>query len=273
MHSSTALGRSPALVAVAGLAAFACLTGCAAAPEGLDVRARSKSAAAYSAFGKPIVVEGSRWVVIPFVVEPAPGSAGFSPSSGFSVSGVSGPPRYGWSGSASGSGFVSTSNAHWNNLVFHDPETGTNRLVLDHRAVIMEAFFPTAGAETPGAAPGRLAPDVAGVFLVVADADTNGDGYLNSGDASVLYRCDLSAANLTALTPAGTQFQDFTVDARTRSLYARFLRDGDGSHKFDYRDKTSVVRVDLTRPGMGVSVLDPDVAARAAAIVAPRAAD
>jgi hypothetical protein len=253
-----AFARTAVLSMITGL-----VVGCATPQEGLDVRRRDKAVAKYPTFGKPIVLEGSHSVVVPFVIQTPVAGSSFNPSSGSSSGGLSAGASYSWSGMGSGSGFVSASNTHWNNLVFHDAEAGTSRLLLDRPAIIVESFFPDAAA-------GKLDPKVAGIFVVVADADTNRDGFINSADASVLYRCDLSGQQLTRLTPAGTQFQDFVVDVPSQRLYVRVLRDSDANHAFDYKDEMAVLRVDLRHPAEGTPVPLHDVAAQALSIVSPR---
>src|SRR2546428_5841362 len=98
------------------------VTGCTMTPEGLDVRRRDQSAAVYPTFGKPIVLDGSRYVVVPFSVQRPQDGTRFDPSSGFSFASFSSPVSASWSGS--GSGFFSAGNTHWNNLVFYDSDGG-----------------------------------------------------------------------------------------------------------------------------------------------------
>jgi hypothetical protein len=242
-------------------------------PEGLQLRDSGARRALYPTFGEAIVLRDSPWVLIPFGVQSPEGEGkwALSASSGMSFSGSGSPVAF--SASWSAPGFWTTGNTHWNNVVFYNAGSGKAHLLFDRRAVIVSAFLPGERGRGNPVAPAQ-APDATPrqhLLFAVAEADTNGDGYINGGDAVTPYTCDRGGGQLVPLTPTGTQFLDFAAGEGTDSLYVRVLRDSNRDRHFDAKDETVVLRVDLRRPAEGVAVLDDEIRSRAMSVIAPSA--
>src|SRR5579859_624683 len=168
---------------------------CSFEPEGLRVANGGKPPVLRPNYAVPIAVPHSDFLAIPFsMYVPASQKAQqFELSSGFgSYSGSFGSVSFG----KSFGGFISSQSVHWNNVIFLDKKTGTSHLLLDHKAVITAAHFPDPDKPATGSHNCLL--------FAIAEADTNGDGYINSEDAVLLYSADLDGTHLTRLTPPNT---------------------------------------------------------------------
>jgi hypothetical protein len=235
---------------------------CASQPDGLRVDAKGKRPMTHRVVGDPILPASSVFVLIPFWTETTdtqgkldllPSSSGFG---SFSYSGN-------WSTEAAFNrsfGDYTTCAAHWNNIVFYDKRNGSTRLLLDRKAVICSAYFPP--DETGRPANGERKP----MYFGIAEKDTNGDGYINSSDAVVLYGADASGTTLTRLTPEGTQLSHIVADG-DHTLYVRVLQDSNGDHNFTGEDQALILRVDLAHMGEGKPVLNEEIQKRAESIL------
>ena len=249
---------------------FVCLIpGCSMTPEGLPAASPSQQRATAvggndsaetarlaktvgsGVFGEPFVLHGTELVLVPYsVVRPEEKSKFFvNLSDALSFSSGS------WSGgsfsfSAGGGGFYrQTSGTHWNNLLAYDKRTGDTRLLLDRRAVIVQALFSNAAEEGRRDASKAPPPPPQHALLAIAETDTNGDRYINGEDATVLFHVSLPELSLTPISPAGGQFDDITPDFGGRVLYVRSRTDTNGDRKFTSTDDAVIARVDLASPG------------------------
>lgn len=251
------------------------LAGCATTPEGLPAPsaagraggstdpARIAKEIGSGVFGAPLVLDGTHLVLVPFsVVRPESKSKGYADFlSGLSLSSSSSSgASYSVSGSKSGF-YRQTSGAHWNNVLLYDKRTGDARLLLDRRAVVVQAFFPKPTAPgVPQASPHPVPPHL---LLAVAEADTSGDRYINGDDVTVLHHVNLADLSLTPLTPADARFSDFTPDEGARVLYVRSVTDGNADRQFTADDDAVIARVDLTSPAPGTPVVPDELRRRA----------
>lgn len=237
-------------------------------PEGLRVGEKNTDKLS-AAFGDPILLEQSKFVLIPFgVLAPdGGGSKGmFSDSGSFfgsaSYAGGFG-SSLGGSVSAFGDDYLRADAGNWNNVVFYDTAGGGTHLLLDRRAVITEAFLPRA----PKKGDRPDAPGPRPMLFALAEADTNGDKFINREDAVVLFLSTPDGRSLTPLTPAGMRYAEHTLDPARAALYARVVRDTNGDRRFGSGDETIFLRVDLNNPGQGQPILPTDLAGRASALV------
>lgn len=240
----------------------ACVAGCMP-QEGLQVNAHDAPSEQNlrPVWGKPIVLPQSPWIVIPFAVESPTQKLGFSPgiSSGGFVSGVS---SVGYSMSSASGTYWETGWTHWNNAAFYNSATGHSHLLLDHRAVICRAYFPSDTTQTEGK------PDNY-ILFATAEKDTNGDHYINEDDQLTLYYCDLSGGGIQRLTPADVSFHDLTRDRAAGLLLISVRRDPTGSGKFT-DDDGDLLRVDLSRVQQGQPVLPEELRQKASRLVTVR---
>jgi hypothetical protein len=232
-------------------------------PEGLRVAKGGSRPIMRPVFAEPILLDQSKYLLIPFWMQTPPkvqsgidlfsGSGG---SGGYSYSGSSGDSI---SMSKAFGDYMSAGSIHWNNLVFCDKTNGQCHLLLDHKAVICDAYLPNPPDDKKSERPRPL-------LFGIAEKDTNGDGYINSEDAVVLYAADPDGRNLVRLTPEGTQLSGIVIDGDD-TLYVRVLRDFTGDHKPTEGRESLIFQVDLRHPAEGRSVLDEAVRRQAQSII------
>jgi hypothetical protein len=222
--------RHPAFLLILALCTPGCLS--SADRAGLSVTdAEDFKAKGRPVFGAPIALPRSHQIIVPFAVEhddDGKYSAGFSSGSIVVGSSVSA------GGSGVESGYVSSDNLRWNNVVFLD--STKPRLLLDIPAVITR--FHTRSDK--GAVRGDY------ILLAVAARDTNGDRLINDDDAVVLSRASTDGRDKTPLTAADDQIVDIHwIDGWT---YLRVRKDSDGDKRFSARDHVDLYRVQLDQP-------------------------
>lgn len=280
----------PALPAITLVVLICVIPGCAMTPEGLPAASPGSQRAAVEGkdaaeaarlakgvgsgvFGTPFVLHGTELVLVPYsVVRPQEKSkffANLSDALSFSSGSWSG-GSYAFSGTASGL-YQQTSGTHWNNLLVYDKRTGDTRLLLDRRAVIVQALFSNPadarGDDKSQQPPPPPPPQHA--LLAIAESDTNGDRYINGEDATVLYHVALPTLSLTPISPTGGQFDDITPDFGGRVLYVRSRVDTNGDRKFTSIDDAVIARVDLTSPGF-TPIIPDELRKRAFSVIAGR---
>lgn len=259
--------------------------GCSMTPEGLPAASPARQRAAVAGndtaeaarlakeigsgvFGAPLVLHGTELVLVPYsVVRPEEKSkffANLSDALSFSSGSWSG-GSYSFSGTASGL-YQQTSGTHWNNLLVYDKRTGDTRLLLDRRAVIVQALFANP-ADGGGDHKSQQPPPPQHALLAIAETDSNGDRYINGEDATVLYHVALPTLSLTPISPAGGQFDDITPDFGGRVLYVRSRVDTNGDRKFTSIDDAVIARVDLTTPGF-TPIIPDELRKRAFSVIA-----
>ena len=255
-------------------------------------------------YGVPITPAGSDVVLIPFSVDldrskvawdkAAPASAARSMET---VSFLSRAPVTGTAGAV-----------NWNNAILFDRATGESRLLLDRRAVVTRFYYPqpappqdvrlsdcgkafpplraesiskipylkrlftNASYEVPRLPPSMPSWPETLMLFGIADADTNGDGFIDAEDASAAYSCDLSAQTLTLtrLTPADEQFQSAAVEPGGMWIYlvttanptGTFGTENDGE-----RDEVRYYALDASAPVKAAAMLPADLRERALKIV------
>ena len=243
---------------------LACVTGCMP-QEGLQVNATNAPSERNlrPVWGEPIVLPQSPWVVIPFAVESQNQKFGFSPgiSSGGFISGVSSASSVGYYTNKAFGTYWQTGWTHWNNAAFYNSATGRSHLLLDHRAVICRAYFPSDTTQ-PNGKPEDY------ILFASAQKDTNGDHYINEDDQLTLYYCDLSGAGIQRLTPPNVSFHDLTRagDPAGTLLLISVRRDTTGSGKFTDGD-SDLLRVDLSNIQHGKPILPEELRQKATRLV------
>jgi hypothetical protein len=252
------LALTPILAALAG-----CYT---PPPEGL--RAGGKRENVVPTIGDPIPITGSQSLAFPFAVRVNDeGQQKFGIGSGSIGSSV-----YDYGGSYSenptfsrpqGSlAWMGSSGLHWNNVILLDRKTGKSQLVFDRKVVIAAAYFP-----------GEKGSWEQGMFFALAEADTNGDKYINEQDAVVLYHCALTGPKLTPVTPtSGSQFRSLqALNDDGTSLCVRTRKDTNGDGAFTAADETVLLRVDVSggKSFEGTPMLPTELLKQAFDVVSP----
>jgi hypothetical protein len=249
------------LRSICGVCLFVSLS-CVSQPEGLLVAGGGKPPVLHPVYGEPIVLASAQDILIPFWTynpESKTEMQSFSVSGGFSSFSYSGSSGAGLSMNKAFGDYLSASAVHWNNLVFCNKGTGACHLLLDRKAVICSAYLPDPAAKDKSDAPKSL-------LFGIAERDTNGDGYINSDDAVLLYAAGLDGKGLTRLTPENTQLAGIVADGND-TIYVRVLRDSNADHRFTNENEAVILRVDLRHPAEGQRVLDEELAKRAKAII------
>jgi len=229
-------------------------------PDGLRVKPEGATNPGYPAFGPPILLQTSDYLLIPFWMQFRNEQSKFEFSgSGSQFSGggtsVSIAPAFG--------GYLTYGTIRWNNLVIHDKKNVHSHLLLDHKALISKIYLPSSFVNGSDAKPDS---GTKYLLLGIQEQDTNGDGYINDEDAEVLYAVDVANPTPIRLTPAGTQLHEIIADGPD-TLYIRVLRDSDGDRKFTIADESVILRVDLRHPAEGQPVLDEQLRKRARSII------
>ena len=155
----------------------------------------------------------------------------------------------------------------WNNLILYDTAKRESTLLFDRRVVLTRVMYPAPHAT---GWPERL------LLMGVVERDTDGDGLLTADDAATAYAALSDGTKLTALTPAGVDWQgvDESLSTSRRDevelgmvLRGRF--DADGNGEFD--DERDEERYYEFRPGdeewVAVPLIPEDVRERAVDIV------
>lgn len=219
------------------------VTGCArtgVVPADRPVR---EDAIKKTRFGDPIFAHGSEYVMSPYFVQVQE----------YQLKSASLDEFDGQFGSVTlfyGSYFRSV---NWNNLAFYHPETGDSHLLLDRRAIITRFWHPA----KPSKDDQDQQPSV--LILGIAEKDTSGDGLIDHRDASAGYIADLAGRSLTRITPDATDMAGFSFDEKGERLYVKIRRDTNGDSKFDHRDQTHYIVVDLASPGIGVPLISAEL--------------
>lgn len=250
---------------------------CAAqTPEGIPIGPNRKRPQAHPVFGEAIVLQDSDFILIPFWTQtnerqqkqmdlspPAPSERPLE----FALPGSIGADTI-LKGSFGQFGMAQS--VHWNNVATFQRSTGASRLVLNRAAVITSAYLPTnvvappVDAAHPPEAKKPASPKI--LLFAVAEHDTNGDGYINSEDAVVLFSCDFSGDNLVRLTPEGTQLTGIIPDGE-EAICARVLYDSNGDRHFTSDDQAMLYHIDLRHPAEGKPMISEEVRKGAEGIV------
>jgi hypothetical protein len=67
---------------------------------------------------------------------------------------------------------------------------------------------------------------------------------------------DLSGKKLQQITPENTQLVSWDLDKNTDSIFVRIKRDSDNDKTFSERDDMTVLRVNISKPGIGFEIIN-----------------
>ena len=161
----------------------------------------------------------------------------------------------------------------WNNVILFDRAAGTSRLLLDRRAVLTKLYYPRPAPRAQSDEAQRyiaaMPPWPEKVMLLgIADADTNGDGFIDAADAAAAYSCDLAGRNQARLTPADEQFVALDLQPEGKWIYLTTRADADRDGTFDGpADEVRYYAVDASNPSTAAAMVPADARAAALRIV------
>jgi hypothetical protein len=226
-------------------------------------------------YGDPIVLDGMEQILVPFAVSIDRRKLGRRPTDkdptayyankGSRTGKSAGGKYYGiffdsYAPASSGDGFwpqprdgrIWVNSVHWNNLIFVHKQTLERKRLLDRRASITGfAYLP----KLPQAKQENLLPLL---LIVLAETDSDGDGFIDGKDAAALYLVDKEGREMTQITSALAKTTgSIYFDAAAGLLYVEEMRDLNRNGKFhDREDRGRLLRIDLAKPAIGDLILD-----------------
>ncbi len=186
------------------------------------------------AWGMPILIDGSDYLLVPFAMERPRDFMEFdhyySPrsNSGF------------W---AYKEGYSKFHSFVWHNVAFRHRESNETRLLLDRKAMISRMLI----YQNKKPIPYHL--------FGIHDVDTNGDRFINEHDAERLYYCNLDGTGLSALTPAGTDVSAVRVDHAHGKIFVAVAYDSNLDRRYDRTDRSETFEFNvhaIDQPAMKV---------------------
>ena len=121
-------------------------------------------------------------------------------------------------------------------------------LLLDRKAIISSIYYPSNSK-------GKF---IKFLLYAITDKDTNGDGYINGDDETLVYISDMSGKNLKQITPPGTQFLDWNMDEKGTFILISIVKDTNKDKKFDDKDDTTIIKVNALKPEIGQEIIGED---------------
>lgn len=220
------------------------MVGCNGPYVASDVKV-NKGTEGRPAFGMPIAVPESDWVLVPFSVERPQRAFEFDSAYGVSA-GYEFAPRAALFS-------MPPRRVEWHNVVFHRPTTGESRVLLERKAVISEFWMPRKWDEN------RKPQRPPFLMFSIIDRDTNGDGVIGNGDAAVGYICELDGRNLRPISPADMHLKAMAYDWERQLLYLMASADTNGDKKFNCDDASELLVYALKDGKVGQRLLSDQV--------------
>ena len=134
------------------------------------------------------------------------------------------------------------------NIIFYRKQNGETSLLLNKKAIITSFDFLEKKEKDK--------PPIRFWLYKIINTDTTKDKKLNEEDASIGYLSDISGKNLQQITPNNTQMLSWNVVSSINAIFIKIIKDSDSDKKFTSRDKTTFIKVNLDKPGIGTEIIN-----------------
>jgi hypothetical protein len=149
---------------------------------------------------------------------------------------------------ASSSSYKETSEAYWN-IIFYNTVTDTSHLLDTAKQFITSISINN--REAYGAKAAKYN------FYEIRRNDFNANGKLDYGDPRYLYCSDLDGRNLRLLSPVNADITSWEFPKKSGFMILKIRYDQNRDRRFDGRDATSWIRIDLDSAGRQTPLFDP----------------
>jgi hypothetical protein len=155
-------------------------------------------------------------------------------------------------------------SAQLQNVLVMNLETGQERLLLPHRALIQRFEAPNEKCETGvGIAPCDH------LYWEVRPADSSGDGTIDADDAAVAYLSDLRASSLIRISPEHTNLVSIARDSSRSALLMQVQFDSNDDSVYTAVDSVELFKYSIGSAGAAKALVSPAGRATASKLLLP----
>ncbi len=140
------------------------------------------------------------------------------------------------------------------NMIFHHKKTGESHLLLAENALISSFSFIEVNPPAEKTAK-PTNPKNQFILLEIISKDTNAGENIDRKDAIAAYLADASGKNVTQITPSNTTVVSWHLDNTLGFLLFKVIEDSNQDQKFDEKDDTRFIRVNLQDIKIGSDII------------------